>query len=152
MPDADPELTRVLRERVEAPKGPGRLAAAGVKFALQSGGITTWSEFTANVQRAIDGGLTADQAIRALTWSPAELFGVSDRLGSLEAGKIANLTITKGELSDKTMRINQLFVDGHPIALHPAAPAGGGGGRQGGGGGGGATPPDAPAIHRESPQ
>jgi imidazolonepropionase-like amidohydrolase len=156
-PDADPEPIRLLRERVEAPKGPGRLAAAGVKFAFQSGGITTWSEFDANVQRAVEGGLTADQAIKALTWQPAELFGVSDRLGSLEVGKIANLTVTKGDLTDKAMRINQLFVDGRPIALHPAAPAAGAGGSGGARPGAAAAAPSPPSgtqnstTNRESP-
>lgn len=117
--DADPEPLRVLRERVEAPKSAARLAAAGVKFAFQSGGLTTWNDFDANLQRAVEGGLPPDQAIRAMTVTPAELFGVSDRLGTLEVGKIANLTITRGSLTDKAARINQLFVDGRPIALHP---------------------------------
>lgn len=142
LPDAEPEPTRVLRERVEMPKGAGRLAAAGVKFALQSGGITTWSDFSANVKRAVEAGLPPDQAIRALTLHPAEIFGVSDRLGSLEAGKIANLTITRGEA------VNQIFVDGRPVVLRPATPAAGApGGRQGGPG----TPPPATTT-RETPR
>ncbi|MDB4888376.1 MAG: hypothetical protein JWL61_231 [Gemmatimonadetes bacterium] len=148
--DADPEPTRVLRERVEWPKGAGRLSAAGVKFAFQSGGLTTWSEFTTNVQRAVEGGLSADNAIKALTMQPAEFFGVGDRLGSLEAGKIANLTITRGDLTDKGVRVSQLFVDGKPIALHPPAAATGAGGFQGRGGGG-ATPPSS-NINRETPR
>ena len=117
--DTDPEPLRVLRERVEAPKSAARLAAAGVKFAFQSGGLTTWNDFDANLRRVVEGGLPADQAIRAMTVTPAELFGVSDRLGTLEVGKIANLTITRGNLTDKAARIDQLFVDGRPIALHP---------------------------------
>ncbi len=145
-PDAEPETMRVLRERVAAPKAAARLAAAGVKFAFQSGGITTWSDFDANVQRAVEGGLAPDQAIKALTWSPAELFGVSDRLGSLEVGKIANLTVTKGDLTDKAARINSLYVDGRPIALHPATPAAGGGGR---GAGAAATPTPPTSSHHD---
>jgi imidazolonepropionase-like amidohydrolase len=143
-PDAEPEPIRLLRERVEAPKSAARLAAAGVKFAFQSGGLTTWSEFDANIQRAVEGGLSSEQAIKALTWQPAELFGVSDRLGSLEVGKIANLTVTKGDLTEKAARITQLFVDGRPIALHPPAAAAGAGGFGGGRAGGppAATPPD----------
>ncbi|MDQ2665067.1 MAG: amidohydrolase family protein [Gemmatimonadota bacterium] len=140
--DAEPEELRVLRERVEAPKTAGRLAAAGVKFAFESGGLTTWSDFDTNVQRAVEGGLAPDQAIKALTWTPAELFGVSDRLGSLEVGKIANLTVTKGDLTDKAARINSLYVDGRPIALHPPTPAGGAGGF--GGRGAGAAPVATP--------
>ena len=157
--DADPEPLRVLRERVEAPKSAARLAAAGVKFAFQSGGLTTWSDFGANVQRAVEGGLRADQAIRAMTETPAELFGVSDRLGSLEVGKIANLTVTRGDLTDKAARITQLFVDGRPIALHPAAAPGAAGGFGGGRAGGppAAAPPpptsaNDPFDNRESPR
>ncbi len=145
-PDAEPEPTRLLRERVEMPKGPGRLSAAGVKFALQSGGITTWADFSANVKRAVDAGLAPDQAIRALTLLPAEIFGVSDRLGSLEAGKIANLTITRGET------VNQIFVDGRPITLRPATPAQGAGGAGRQGGAGTTPPPAATASNRETPR
>ncbi|MEO8337175.1 MAG: amidohydrolase family protein, partial [bacterium] len=137
---------------VEYPKGPGRLATAGVKFAFQSGGLTNWSEFTTNVQRAVEGGLSADNAIKALTMQPAELFGVSDRMGTLEAGKIANLTVTRGDLTDKGVRVSQLFVDGRPIALHPPAAAGGGGFQGRGGGGGGGTPPSGSFINRETPE
>jgi imidazolonepropionase-like amidohydrolase len=149
LPDAEPEPLRLLRERVEAPKSAARLAAAGVKFAFQSGGLTTWSEFDANIQRAVEGGLSSDQAIKALTLQPAELFGVSDRLGSLEVGKIANLTITKGDLTDKAARINQLFVDGRPIALHPPTPTAGAGGFGGRGGGApaAAPPPDVSGTY-----
>ena len=139
-PDAEPETMRTLRDRVEYPKAAGKLAAAGVKFAFQSGGNTTWSDYEVNVQRAVDAGLSADQAIKALTWSPAEIFGVSDRLGSLEVGKIANLTVTKGDLGEKGVRVSQLFVDGRPITLRPAAaPGGAGGGRAGG-------PPAVPGL------
>ncbi|MEP6621994.1 MAG: amidohydrolase family protein [bacterium] len=124
--DADPEPIRLLRERVEMPKGPGRLAAAGVKFALESGGMTNWAEFTTNVQRAVEAGLPADAAIKALTTTPAEFFGVSDRMGSLDVGKIANLTITKGDLTEKSTKVSQVFVDGRPIT--PRAPVAGAGG------------------------
>ena len=51
-PEADPEPLRVLRERVEAPKTAGRLAAAGVRFAFQSGGMTTMADYLANAARA----------------------------------------------------------------------------------------------------
>jgi imidazolonepropionase-like amidohydrolase len=144
-PDADPEPLRVLRERVEAPKVPGELNAAGVRFALQSGGAGAFTEFQANVQRAIEQGLPADQAIRALTMTPAEIFGVSDRLGSIEVGKIANLTLTKGELSERNVRVSQLFIDGKPYAIPEPVVVAGSGGRGNGGGRGGALAgvPDA---------
>ncbi|MEP6780888.1 MAG: amidohydrolase family protein [Gemmatimonadaceae bacterium] len=140
--DADPEPIRVLRERVDAPKVPGELARDGVKFALQSGGTAGLSEFQANIQRAVEQGLPIDGALRALTLTPAEIFGVSDRLGSIEVGKIANLTITKGDLAERGTRIAQLFVDGKPVAVQqPVA-----GGRGGGGGRGGDAAQNAAAA------
>ena len=152
--DAEPEPLRTLRERVEAPKTAGRLAAAGVKFAFQSGGLTTWTDFDTNIQRAVEGGLPSAQAIRAVTLAPAELFGVSDRLGSLEVGKIANLTVTKGDLTDKAVRINSLYVDGRPVALHPATPATGGRGAAAGAGAATTPTPTPPtsAHHDDDPR
>ena len=139
--DAEPDPVRVLRERVEAPKVPSKLANAGIKFAFESGGLTNWTDFLGNIKKSIDAGLSADAAIKAVTWQPAEIFGVSDRLGSLDVGKIANLTITKGDITEAATRVSQLFIDGHPVTLHPpTAPAPGAGF---GGGRGAATPPPA---------
>ena len=122
--DADPEPIRVLRARVEAPKLAGKLAQAGVKFAFEDGGLTNWADFLANAGRTSEGGLSADQTVRALTLSPAEIFGVSDRLGTIETGKIANLTLTRGDLF--TGRVTQVFVDGNPIDVRTPANANGG--------------------------
>jgi imidazolonepropionase-like amidohydrolase len=119
--DADPEPLRVLRERVEAPRAPARLAQAGVRFAMQSGGLTNGAELLANVQKAVENGLTADQAARALTLAPAEILGVNDRLGSLEVGKIANLTLMRGALGTSGARVAQLFIDGKPVTVRAAA-------------------------------
>jgi imidazolonepropionase-like amidohydrolase len=117
--DADPEPLRVMRARVEAPKLAAKLQAAGVKFAFADGGLTAWTDFLANVGRAVESGLTADQAVRALTLGAAEILGVSDRLGSIEQGKVANLTLTRGDLFGG--RVSQLFVDGHPVEIHAPA-------------------------------
>jgi len=119
-PDAEPEPLRVLRERVEAPKTAGRLAAAGVRFAFQSGGMTSINDYLANATKAVESGLSRDVAIRALTLSSAELLGVASQLGSIEVGKIANLTITRGDLLDKNRRVAHVFIDGKPIDLRPA--------------------------------
>lgn len=124
MPEADPEPVRILRERVEAPKTAGRLVAARVPFAFQSGGLTNMADFSANLMRAIENGLPRDDALRALTIWPAEILGVSDRLGSIEVGKIANLTVTRGDLFERAPRIAYLFIDGRQIDLRPAATSG----------------------------
>jgi len=132
--DADPDPVRVLRERADAPKTPSRLATAGVRFAFQSGAASALGEFLPNVRRSVDAGLSQDQALRALTLGPAELLGVSDRLGTIEAGKIANLTITRGDLFARDTRVTQVFIDGRPIVIPaPAATPGGGNARAGGG-------------------
>ncbi|MDT7808008.1 MAG: hypothetical protein QOJ70_1821 [Acidobacteriota bacterium] len=124
--EADPEPLRVLRERVEAPKTAGRLAAAGVRFAFQSGGMTAMTDFLSNAQRAVENGLARDEAVRAMTLRPAEILGVSNQLGSIEVGKIANLTVTRGDLLDKTRRIAHVFIDGRQMELRPAATSTGG--------------------------
>ena len=124
--DADPEPLRILRERVEAPKTAGRLAAAGVRFAFQSGGMTTMNDYLANAAKAVEAGLARDEAVRALTLWPAEILGVSNQLGSVEVGKIANLTVTRGDLFDKNRRVAHLFIDGRQIELRPAAAGVGG--------------------------
>jgi imidazolonepropionase-like amidohydrolase len=120
--DADPEPLRILRARVEAPKGAGRLAAARVKFAFQSDGLTSMDDFRGNAGKAVENGLSTDEAIKAMTLSAAEILNVADRLGSLEIGKIANLTVVRGNLLDRSTRIAYLFIDGRQIDLRPAGP------------------------------
>jgi imidazolonepropionase-like amidohydrolase len=122
--DADAEPLRVLQERAQAPKTPAQLAQAGVRFAFQSGGITNWSDFLANATRAVENGLSPDQALRAMTVVPAEILGLSDRLGTIEVGKIANLTISRGDLLANG-RVTQLFIDGKLLEPRPAPAAGG---------------------------
>jgi imidazolonepropionase-like amidohydrolase len=127
----DPEPLRMLRDRVMAPKGPAILAKAGVRFAFTSG--ADYTDMLPNVRKAIAAGLPADEALRALTVNPADLFNLSDRIGSIETGKIANLTISKGDLLAADGHVSQLFVDGAPVDI-PAAPANAGGAAGGRGG------------------
>ncbi len=123
VPEADPEPLRTLRERVDAPKAASRLTAARVRFAFQSGALTEMNSYLANAAKTVENGLARDEALRALTIRPAEIFGVSDRLGTIEVGKIANLTVTRGDIFDKTARITHVFIDGRPVDLKPAASA-----------------------------
>jgi hypothetical protein len=126
VPEADPDPIRVLRERAGAPKTAGRLATARIRFAFQSGSMTNISDYLQNARLAVENGLARDEALRALTINAAEFLGVADRLGSIEVGKIANLTVTRGDLFDRSARIAHVFIDGRPVDLKPAAPAGGG--------------------------
>ena len=90
--------------------------------------MTSINDFLANAAKAVENGLSRDDAVRALTLRPAEILGVGSQLGSIEVGKIANLTVTRGDLLDKTRRIAHVFIDGRPIELRPASPAAAGGG------------------------
>jgi hypothetical protein len=119
--DADPEdvpSLRTLRFRERAPSSPAALAKTGVKFAFYSGGIAAPKDILKAAKKSIDAGLTPDSALRALTLSPAEIFGVADRLGSIENGKIANLVITDGDLFEEKTKIKYVFVDGRRFTIH----------------------------------
>ena len=98
--------------REQAPSVPGLLAKAGVKFAFYSDGVDTAIDLKKAIKKAVDAGLTRSDAIRALTLTPAEFYGVADRTGSIAKGKIANLVIMKGEAFDDKTTIEYLFVDG----------------------------------------
>ena len=118
--DADPEdrpSLRTLQFRDRAPSSPAALAKAGVKFAFYSGGITAPKDALKAAKKSIDAGLAPDAALRALTLSPAEIFGVADRLGSIESGKIANLVVTDGDLFEEKTRIKMVFVDGRKFEV-----------------------------------
>ena len=123
IPEADPEPMRVLRERVEAQQTAGKLAKAGVRFAFQSGSLTNMSDLMANVGKTIEKGLSTTDALRAFTIWPAEILGVQNQLGSIEAGKIANLTVVRGDLFDRNGRVTQVFIDGRPFEVKPAPEA-----------------------------
>jgi imidazolonepropionase-like amidohydrolase len=103
---------RTLETREMAPAGPAALAKAGVKFAFYSGGLERPADVRRAVKKAVDAGLANEDALRALTISAAQIYGVDDRLGSLEPGKIGNLFVTDGDwLAEKT-QVKMVFVDG----------------------------------------
>jgi imidazolonepropionase-like amidohydrolase len=124
-PDAhlEEESMRQLETYDLAPTVPAQLQKAGVKFALYSDGTDTPRDFQRAVKKAMDAGLTREQALRALTLTPAEIYGVADRLGSIEKGKIANLVLTRGDIFENNTKVEMVFVDGKKYA--PAADAGG---------------------------
>lgn len=130
--DPEDEPLAVLQERAAAPGAAAALHRAGVRFAFTSGTLSRPSDFIVNAGRAIEAGLPKEEALKALTLYPAQIFGVSDQLGSLEKGKIANLVLTSGDLFAKETRVRHVFVDGHkfdikapeaPRAANAAAPA-----------------------------
>jgi imidazolonepropionase-like amidohydrolase len=97
-----------------------KLHAAGVPFAIrsQSGGSsegTALRNLPYEAATAVAFGLPEDAAVQAVTIAPARILGVADQIGSIEAGKRANLVITAGHLLQPTTSVLALFVDGEPI-------------------------------------
>ncbi len=123
--DLDPAINeplRVLEIRDKAPSTPGVLAKNGILFAFYTDGIATPKEILKAAQKAIDAGLAPSDAIRAFTLNAAEIYGLADRLGSIDKGKIANLVVTDGDLfADKT-QIKYVFVDGNKFEPAPESP------------------------------
>lgn len=69
-----------------------------VKFAFTSDGLKKKNQFLTNVRQAVKHGLPKDEALRALTQTPAQYLGLDNKLGTLEKGKLANFLIVKGDL------------------------------------------------------
>ena len=130
-PAAEPSLG-TLRAYEHAPRTPAMLADAGVPFAFWTGGLSDPADARARVRKAVDAGLAPDAAVRALTLAPAEILGVADRVGSIEAGKIANLVLVRGDLLDAAAPIETVIVDGrtYPV-FHGTTAATGRGSREG---------------------
>jgi imidazolonepropionase-like amidohydrolase len=102
---------------------PAALNAAGIRFALSSGGSLRPAEFLGNVRKAIAAGLPRDVALQALTIRPAELAGVGAQLGSIEPGKIADLVVTQGDLLSDSGKVRDVFVDGARYEIVAPPPA-----------------------------
>ena len=120
--DANPEdvdSLRTLETRDKAAAAPALLKKAGVQFALYSDGLDQPRDLQRAVKKAIDAGLPREDAVRALTLSVAEIYGVADRIGSIEKGKIANLVVTRGDIFDDRTKVEMIFVDGRKYT--PAA-------------------------------
>lgn len=105
-----PDEEKQRRDIEDAERNPAALHRAGVTFALVSGHAP---DFLAGVRKAVERGLPSDVALQAITLRPAEVLGVADRLGTLEAGKIANVVVWPGDPLAKGARPPRMvFVDG----------------------------------------
>ncbi len=100
-----------------APTNPATLEKAGIKFALTAYGLDATATFWTNLQKAMDFGLTEKQALNSLTTIPAEMLGVSDKVGTLAAGKLANFIITSADLFKKENVIYENWVEGRQYVV-----------------------------------
>jgi imidazolonepropionase-like amidohydrolase len=93
----------------------GRLAQAGVTFAFSTGDNTNVRLLPYHAAMSVAWGLPRDQALRALTIDAAEILGVADRVGSIEAGKDANLFIAKGDPLEIRTQVTHVVIAGKEV-------------------------------------
>ena len=96
---------------------PAALHKAGVRFAIVSDDASQSRNLPYEAAMARAFGLPADAALRAITLSPAEIFGVSDRIGSIAVGKAANLFLATGDVMDARVSVTDVFIDGVPQSM-----------------------------------
>jgi hypothetical protein len=89
-----------------------QLQKAGVRFAIVSDDDAFARNLPYQAAMARAYGLSAEAALRAITLSPAEILGVADRMGSISAGKDANLVLASGDIMDARTSVTAVFIDG----------------------------------------
>lgn len=95
----------------------GLLLKAGVKVAIRSGQSENVRNLPYNAGFAAAYGMGKEAALRAVTIEPAEIFGVSDKLGSIEVGKQANLFVSTGDPFETSTQIRDVFIRGYRISM-----------------------------------
>lgn len=94
-----------------------RLVAAGVTVAIMSGDSHNSRNIKQEAGNAVSYGLPWDQALRAVTLTPAELWGVARDYGSLEPGKVANVVVWSGDPFEFTTGVERVFIRGKEMPL-----------------------------------
>lgn len=111
-PIPDPILAEQQAEwdaRVEGLVGLSK--TKGLQFALSNQGDNA-SAFFVNLHKVIEQGVPKEAALRAITLGPAEIYGVSAELGTIEVGKRANLTLLTKEFSDSNVTVHGVVIGG----------------------------------------
>ncbi|MCW3093112.1 MAG: N-acetylglucosamine-6-phosphate deacetylase [Ferruginibacter sp.] len=96
---------------------PAAFEKANINFALTTNGLKENSAFFTNLRKSIQAGLTEQKALEALTKTPAVLLNMFDKIGSLDAGKIANFLITSGAVFAEKTVILQNWVQGNQYVV-----------------------------------
>jgi imidazolonepropionase-like amidohydrolase len=90
---------------------------AGIRFAIQSQEAHNTRNLPYHAAACAAFGLPKEVALKAITIFPAQIFGVADRIGSLEVGKMANLIVTDGDPLEIVTNVRRLFIGGEDITL-----------------------------------
>lgn len=95
----------------------GLMQKAGVKVAIRTNETENVRNLPFNAGFAAAYGMGKEEALKAVTIIPAEIFGVADQLGSLEKGKSATLFVTNGDPFETKTQVKYLFIDGYQVAM-----------------------------------
>jgi imidazolonepropionase-like amidohydrolase len=99
-------------------EAPSKLQQAGVKFAISTGNDgAEVRDLPYHAGLAGAYGLAKEEALKSVTLYPAQILGISDKLGSIEAGKTANLVVTDGDLLEPRTNVKYLFINGRLLPL-----------------------------------
>ncbi len=101
-----------LRHWYLAPTNPAQLAEAGVRFAITTDGLSSLNEFLPNLRIAVARGLATDDALAALTTTPASWLGIDRTHGTIAEGKVANLIVSEGDLFTEEATVRDVWVQG----------------------------------------
>jgi imidazolonepropionase-like amidohydrolase len=103
-----------LKHYETAPFNPARLSAAGVTFAITSSDLRNRSTFLTNLRKAVKYGLPEAEALKSLTYTPANLVGAGDLVGAIRKNMVANLLVTSGNIFADDCVIFENWVQGVP--------------------------------------
>ncbi len=122
--DADSVDLLTLMHWEQAPTNPRRLIEGGATVALTTASLRQRDKFLDNLRMAIKEGLTEEQALAALTTTPAKILALDKVVGSLEQGMIAHLAVIEGtgEIFGEDRTVTALWVNGERIELKPVPP------------------------------
>lgn len=110
-----------LRDWELSPKNPYILASNGIQIAITSNGTKNAKEFWSNLRKAIQHGLTIEQALDALTTIPAKTIGAFDKLGTLEEGKTASFSIYEKNPFEEDAELHESWIMGERSLLKSSA-------------------------------
>jgi len=96
---------------------PDQFFKAGVKFAFGSFNNEFVRDLPYQAATAVAFGLPYNEALKAITLNPAQIWGVADKLGSIEEGKSADLMVTDGDPLEAKTQVKQLFIKGKTVDL-----------------------------------
>ena len=96
---------------------PAELSKAGVKIAFGSFNTSASRNLPYQAAAAVAFGLPHDEALKAVTLNPAQIWGVADKIGSIAEGKWADLMVTDGDPLETQTQVKQLFIKGKPVDL-----------------------------------